>query len=332
MKKIKILSVVAKFCIILSVSVLLVRGYLGDTIFNTYKHFTVPAGRILSPQQTSFRFAVVSDTGSENHTLEQILKKIYRSDNRFVLYLGDLVVYRTASHFNWMTSEISQKIRNKPFYMVPGNHEIKNIEGEIDKKLYRSIFGHEYYWFSYGNTIFIGLDTSDGTLADEQLAWLANTLEKIRPQFENCIIFSHIPPVAINGQYDHSLYPASAKKLEDVLKGHQVDLLLFGHVHTFSKQEFAGIPLYTMPSSGQEIRSSVDKFGYAEVEVSAEGIKDVAVKYVNAEQSKEDVEILLTEHLLSNRIRILSLSLFSAGLLLLLLSQYIKERASFKHK
>jgi 3',5'-cyclic AMP phosphodiesterase CpdA len=194
-----------------------------------------------------------------------MLKQIRHSQAKFILHLGDLVRYRNPTHFDWMVSEIQEDSGNFPFYMVPGNHEVAKEDGVVDKSSYLDIFGQTHYWFGYGNTLFVGLDTSEGKLDDEQLQWLKNTLVKIRPQFKYCVIFSHVPPVNPLGDNHKILLPGEAKKLANAIYDKNINLLLFGHVHGFGKTRFAGIPMYTLPSSGQEIRSEVNKYGYLDI-------------------------------------------------------------------
>lgn len=62
--------------------------------------------------------------------------------------------------------------------MIPGNHEIADRFGSDNKYFYRMVFGPLYYWFSYGNVMFIGLDSSEERYDDAQLEWLEDVLEK----------------------------------------------------------------------------------------------------------------------------------------------------------
>lgn len=318
MKKHNILRKAAFFFIAAGFMVLLIRGYLGDHFFSGKHNFAAPAGQILAPEAESFQFAAVSDTGSHNYPLQRIVKQMRAHPNSFILYLGDLVTYRTSSHFSWMTHEISPKLKGLPFYAIPGNHDIKNQEDEVDLKQYRAVFGADYYWFSYGNTLFVGLNNSDGKIDAEQFQWLSSVLSKIRPQFEHCIIFGHIPPRDVPGISRHKMEEASAAELEKLLRKHKVDMLLFGHVHNYTEGSFAGIPMYTLPSSGQEIRSFVNKFGYVEVAVTPEKVGPAEALYIDNIPGTETGEVWFTDNVLSNKARYISLGLIGAGILILL--------------
>lgn len=71
----------------------------GRLFFSGNQRFMAPAGKFFEPDAKSFQFAIVSDSGSQNLSLQKIIKRIREKSNRFILYLGDLVTYRTSSHF-----------------------------------------------------------------------------------------------------------------------------------------------------------------------------------------------------------------------------------------
>lgn len=289
-----------------------------------YQSFLAPAGKIMDAEKDSFSFVVASDTGAKNRSIEYIAKKARKSDASFILYLGDLVRYRNPSHFKWITDELAQKLKNFPFYAVPGNHEILTEDGVVDRTLYTSVFGQPYYWFGYGNTLFIGLNSSEGILSQSQLEWLSVILKKIRPQFKYCVIFSHYPPISKDRKINRELDPVSRKKFEEVIRGRDVDLILAGHVHYFWKGEFAGIPLVTVPSSGQPVRSDIDKLGYVKVRIGKDGIFSVKEHYIDVDSDMEFMEVFFSNALVKDEINDISMGLFLFGLVLFVLGNRLK--------
>ena len=131
----------------------------------------------------------------EKCTVERIVRLAQDEGNQFILYLGDLVRYRNISHFRWIISELDEKLEF-PFLHDSGNHEIANHFGRQDKSLYKMLFGPLYYWFSYGDVMFIGLDSSEEKYNEAQLSWLEDVLEKIRPHYKYCIVHTHVPPLS----------------------------------------------------------------------------------------------------------------------------------------
>lgn len=244
--------------------------------------------------------------------------KLWSMDKaRFVLYVGDLVRYRNPSHFQWMAEEIDEKLGKTPLYAVPGNHEILSVNGVVDRSLYNEVFGPGYYWFSYGEVLFVGLDSSTSAYDDEQLQWLDKTLAKIRPQFKYCVIFSHVPPVNVKVPNDHRLFDESHDRFAEVIRNRGVNLLISGHVHYYSESEFAGVPLITLPSSGQPIRSEIKKFGYVMFKADRDGIAKIKPVYVEAGDDMEHWEAFMSSALVDEDINFFSVWVFCAGVVLL---------------
>lgn len=76
-------------------------------------------------------------------------------------------------------------------FQVAGNHDLY-FDGW---KTFYSLFGSSTYLFTVtspvASDLFICLDTGGGTLGRKQLDWLKDILEKKRPDFRRCVIFSH---------------------------------------------------------------------------------------------------------------------------------------------
>ncbi len=327
MKKCKVLFITGYGFIFLSLLLAAIRSHLIYFFDEAVeRNYVVPSGKMFVPEKDAFIFSAVSDTGGENGSLEKIINQARGTGAEFILHLGDLVRYKTPSHFDWIVSELEGKLKGVPFYMIPGNHEIENEEGVVDKTTYMEIFGQTYYWFSYGSTLFIGLDSSEGTLDKEQLRWLKLTLEKIRPYFKYCVIYSHVPPTSGTKIIDKHLLPKTSQEFASLISEHNVSLLLFGHVHYFSNETFAGVPMYTLPASGQESRDMEKiKPGYLMISVTPEGIHS-HVKYLRKTRSTERFEAFLSHALVKDEIRVISLWLFGAGVVLLLLAWFMKKR------
>ncbi len=330
MKKCRILFIAGCSFIFLSLFLTAIRSHLiyffEEAVEYTY---IAPAGKMFVPEKDSFTFTAISDTGGENGPLEKIINHARGIGAEFILHLGDLVRYKTPSHFDWIVSELEGKLKGLPFYMIPGNHEIETEDGIIDKTAYMEIFGQTYYWFGYGNTLFIGLDSSEGILDKEQLRWLKLTLEKIRPHFKYCVIYSHVPPTGGTKIIDKHLLPKTSQEFASLISEHNVTLLLFGHVHYFSNETFAGVPMYTLPASGQESRDMGKiKPGYLMISITPEGVQSVHVKYLKKTGSTERFESFLSHALVKDEIRIISLWLLGFGVVLLFVAWFMKKYRS----
>lgn len=318
----------AKYVMVIGLVLVALRSF-AIQIFNLPMNnsFVVPASMINEPESTSFNFAVASDTGAKNAPIERIVKKVQKKGaHKFILYLGDLVRYRNISHFRWILSELDEKLE-LPWYMIPGNHEIENRFRKVDKSLYKSAFGPLYYWFSYGNTVFIGLDSSEEKYDDQQLEWLENIFRYVRPHFKYCIIYTHVPPFH-NPQWSKKwAEEASVLKLRQILKDNRVDLVLSGHVHQYSEGEYEGIRLVTLMPSGQKIRGGQENFGYVSVQIEKNGIA-VTPHYLenNLEEDNEYFEMLLSSILVDDRMLLIAVSVLGLGILLAIIGLVAKGR------
>ncbi|MFA6816980.1 MAG: metallophosphoesterase [Lentisphaeria bacterium] len=148
--------------------------------------FFAPADKVFDSTNSDFYFSAFSDTGTRTSIVDLIGENVKKSKDRFVLQVGDLFRYRTLSHYRWMVSEVHDAFQTMPIYSIPGNHDIND---KVGLQLYRSVFGQENYWFSYGNTLFVGVNSSSISFSENTLDWLNRTLKRERKYYQNCIIF-----------------------------------------------------------------------------------------------------------------------------------------------
>lgn len=264
--------------------------YFSDRYFNAIHNYSNPQSQFLEPNKKELNILLVSDTGSNHLVLRKVLESALQNNNYdFVMYLGDMTVNASVSAYYWMLHDIQPVLGKTPMYTLPGNHDIVRRIGLTkvhftDKSLYETIMGPRYYWFGYGDTLFITLDSSDESLDKAQLQWLDDTLKKIRPYFKNCIIMGHVPPANSRPDYfeDHITKPEATKKFESIIRKYKINGMFFGHVHFFSAAKFAGIDFWTTPSSGQSIRNpEVPKYGYVNVKINKNGKVDVQPVYID---------------------------------------------------
>lgn len=304
--------VVGVLCIFLSLISLAIRGYVGDMFFaSRTKKYMAPAGEIMNINENDFNFAIVGDSGSRNQSLQNIINNIRHSDKnyKFILHLGDLVNDQPMQHFYWLLGEITPKLKNIPFYIIPGNHDVF-ADTKVNKFFYETVFGSGYYYFSYGDVLFIGLDSSERTMDDKQLEWLQNVLLKIRPLYKSCIIFSHVPPTE-NDWVDKN----ALKKFENILLNSKIDLMFFGHIHKFSIGKFANIPYYTNLASGQSPRGDIKKFGYLSVNIKENQVENVEPIYTEYKKEEEELDVFFIDNFLTKKNRVISFVLLSFGLI-----------------
>ena len=240
-----------------------VKSYTNAHIDN----YLAPAGRFIRGDE-ALTFAVLGDSSLRNTPLEAVLRDIVRGGFDFALHVGDQARRRTSAHFEWLLQEVRGEIGDFPFYAVPGNHDITS--GGRHLRFYKRAFGQPHYWFSYGDTLFVCLDTSTIRLPDAQAEWLDQTLTRLRGLFKSCVLFMHVPPIDPRPGGDYGIVEG-VERLRGIVQAHSVTAIIAGHIHEFLSGDFAGVPLYIAPASGQRMRGKADRFGYLSVSVDRQG-------------------------------------------------------------
>lgn len=278
----KIFLVLSVFFGLASIGLLISHTYFNDTFFDSITGMQHPASRFFKPDARTVTILIAGDSGSNNYVLENVINDARRVEPHydFMMHLGDMAVTGSITGYYWMLEEIRPRLGNIPLYAVPGNHDVTQHVGfgnERNKNIafYSTVMGPAYYWFSYGDTLFIALDSSMEEFDDEQIVWLNDTLRKIRPMFRHCVVFNHVPPVNTCPEcaFEHTLSQDAINQLEKIFKQYKVDAMFNGHVHFYSETKFAGVPTYTVTSSGQGVRDLKNsKYGYLVVKIDKNGV------------------------------------------------------------
>ena len=255
MKKIKLLSwvLIALGIVVIIISTYYQRRYDGHYV----KSILPKSGYNYNPNKKQFKFAAIGDFNIRNHSFEKDLQVIKDNDVDFVISTGDIGhKARSISSYNGLVERLNRILSDIPFFPTPGNHDRdKKIPIDDGMKAYKTVFGNPDYWFSYGETLFISLNSSREEITDESLHFLESTLINQRSKFKSLVIFSHVPPIDLRGKDQKMLPKEDAIKVHSILSQYEPTLYLSGHQHCFSKGSFNGIPLIVLPASGQESRS-----------------------------------------------------------------------------
>lgn len=183
----------------------------------------------------SFRFGLLSDVQEAIDRVHQVYEVINaQPDLEFLLGAGDLTQRgheAQLAHFEQQLDKLAI-----PYYTTLGNHELG-----VEPPPYQRLFGRGSFSFEYRGVRFTLLDSASATLDPKVYEWLDDWLEQGREQFH--IIGMHVPPVdpvgVRNGSFASRL---EANKLFSRLTRGNVDLTLYGHVHSFYDFENANIP------------------------------------------------------------------------------------------
>ncbi|MET7000819.1 PQQ-binding-like beta-propeller repeat protein [Chitinophaga defluvii] len=190
-------------------------------------------------QDTLFRFALVTDTHIGNESgqedLERTVEDINHQNVAFVIFSGDVTEFGTDDELKLAKSIISRL--NKPWYIVPGNHDTKWSESGCNT--FRTVFGDETFSFEHKGYWFIGTNSGPnmrmgpGQVPRENIVWLDKQLQKKSNKQQPIIYINHYPQ-------DSSL--SNWYEVLERLHGRNVKAMICGHGHTNRAFNFEGIP------------------------------------------------------------------------------------------
>jgi len=163
----------------------------------------------------------------------------------FVLIAGDLTNDRTPSQVNNFFSVYNKFGKNKPAYLVPGNHDVFDITTLLQyRATYNNATGNnDYYSFMYNNCLFIALDSTTlisnqsalATEVETQWSWLENELNSSKSQAATYkFIVQHYPPFVDSENEPDSYFnfPQDVRlRYLHLVRTYKVSYLICGHLH-----------------------------------------------------------------------------------------------------
>ena len=237
-------------------------------------NFAPVTGCRTAPERSRFRVACISDCSGETLALRKICGEANSADVDFSCLPGDLTQARGRAEVYYVGGILKDALRN-PYYTVPGNHDVGQ-PGDLET--YCSVFGPGHYWFGYGDTLFICLNTAQGC-SDATYRYLHDTLEARRNAYRRCVIFCHIFPTP---EYRFGVSPEEndTAPFRKAIGSHKIDLLVVGHLHRFMETSFGGVRAVVLPSSGQDILDPNDpNYGFVLLDFNADG--SIGVRHVD---------------------------------------------------
>ncbi len=246
-------------------------------------------------QQTDdFMFALVTDTHIGNQPAAEDLRRTVNDINNcdslaFVIFSGDVTEFGSDAEL-LLTRQILDSL-NKPWYIIPGNHDTKWSESGGNS--FRKIFGAETFTFTWGNFRFIGTNSGPnmrmgpGQIPRENIVWLDSLLNAPGDDDRPVIFINHYPlDQGLNNWYEAI----------DRLKKRNIQLFLCGHGHANREMNLEGIPAL-MGRSNLRARDSVGAYNI--LHVSGDTLIVASVRYPSVKTTKPWAAIKLTDHRLN---------------------------------
>lgn len=198
---------------------------------------------------------VFGDSGDGRRPQRQLARRMSLYQPDLILHTGDLIYDRGEPEGYRLRfyQPYASLLRATPFYPCLGNHDVRTANGQamIDNFILPEngppgIEPERNYWFDYGGTRFVALDSNAGGLADNVAPWFDQVLTEAGDRWK--IVFFHEPV------YTNSKHPPAAGIRDEVIPvigKHRVALVLCGHNHLYERTHPLrdGQPVFDQPGT-----------------------------------------------------------------------------------
>jgi len=185
---------------------------------------------------TSFKFAVFGDIQIGTAQLPRLSRVLEEeAPVAFVVQTGDAVSHADSGHYNLFLNELALTRLSVPFFVVPGNHDVRN-DSEL---LFEKYFGPRQLWFEYGKALFILADNALGPLDNKQYDWMEEVLKRRKTGIQHIFLFMHRQPINWTGD---GVTPVEHfyQRLFELLKKYRVDYVFSGNWHGYRREKRNG--------------------------------------------------------------------------------------------
>lgn len=215
----------------------------------------------------NFHFAWLSDIHIGDLISEEDLKRSVNdintiADIKFTLISGDITADGALSDL--ITAKNILDKLNKPYYIIPGNHESKWSESGCTD--FVKLWGDERFVFEFDRFLFIGLyegplmRMADGHFSPQDLRWFDSVITNMPDPNKAVIFVTHYPlDEGISNWYE----------MTDRLKKINTQFVLCGHGHKNKAFDFESIPGVMCRSN---LRGNQETGGYNLVEIKDDSV------------------------------------------------------------
>jgi predicted phosphodiesterase len=208
------------------------------------------------------RFAVLGDIQGGVDRVGEVLERISAEPGvEIVIAMGDLTQRGKADEMDRIEREL--RAMPLPFFSAIGNHDAPKDTPWHD------VFGRASQRFVHRGVQFTMVDSAGATVATMVYDWLAGWLDEGRARTH--LVTMHVPPIEPVGVRNGSFASRNeaAEMLAELGSGN-VDLTLYGHVHSYYSFQNAGIPAVISGGGGAGDELGGTGRHYLVVDVSAE--------------------------------------------------------------
>lgn len=207
--------------------------------------------------------ALISDTHSYYHGLEEVLSSIKHDAFDFVIHSGDITDAGLQKEYD-LYNDKRQSVA-LPFIHAIGNHDALTSGMAI----FRNRYGLFDFSFQVAQTHFIVFNNNTWEFGDAayDLVWLETELTAARAKGGNIIIVNHIPTEDV--RFEQTRIDA----YKALLERYEVALVICGHDHAHRIEQFG--------STMQVVVGSVSKEAYVELLITGARRGDVVLRKID---------------------------------------------------
>jgi predicted phosphodiesterase len=178
-----------------------------------------------------------------------------------VVLVGDLTTGQ-AEDYEIFQQHVPDPDSLTSFYLV-GNHDLYfNGWNQFFPR-----FGSSVYYFTVktgvDSDLFICLDTGGGTLGKKQLDWLKDILQNVRPDYRNCLVFTHNNFFRFRHTSSTNPQMEEIRVLINLFTKNKVDMVVMAHDHIHDVQLYGNTIYITMDALKDDLKNP----GYFQIEI-----------------------------------------------------------------
>lgn len=264
----------------------------GNTADGFSQEASFTTGPVDDPECGKLRFAFAADnrpdpTFGGGQNWPQILAQAAAHQPAFVLNGGDMVIDgKQVSQWLTFLNDTTAVARRIPFMPVLGNHDDGPVTGAGAN--YNQIFAlpvstgahgsstEDYYYFTYGNAIFVSLSTESFTGGSipfaTQAAWLDEVLTQNPKKWK--FVYYHKPSYTKEVLFSISHEPNEANQnaaLVPIIDKHHVDVVFASHNHWYERFEPSNCTTKGTPGSSSPCSTGASGFASGTVYIVSGG-------------------------------------------------------------
>ena len=192
-----------------------------------------------------FKVASMADIQTALPDVDDVFELISaQPELRFVIAMGDITERSEIEEYELFERQLTTL--TIPFYTTLGNHELW-----ADYTRFHDRFGRGSFQFEFKGAVFTFADSGDAGLDPLVEEWLDGWLASARDRTH--IFLTHFPIIdPLGARYGGFRSTQDGRRLLTRLVEGNVDLTLYGHIHTLIEFENAGIPAYISGGGGAD--------------------------------------------------------------------------------